>query len=504
MPEEIAQPNSEAGKVPPLIQNWISLAGIILAASSFFAVVCLIAFDFFAGFSNPYMGILTYLVAPGFLSAGLVLISAGVLLERRRRLRALPGEAPRLPRIDFNVAHQRHAFFVVVIVTFVFLIFTALGSYRTYEFTESVQFCGQTCHTVMQPEFTAYQNSSHARVACVQCHIGPGATWFVKSKLSGSYQVYATIFNKYPRPIPTPVKNLRPAQETCEQCHWPQKFYGAVERTRTHFKYDEKNTPWTIQMLLKVGGGDPSHGPVGGIHWHMNVANTVEYIASDEARQAIPWVRITDRQGRATVYESKEGKLKPEQLTAQAMRRMDCIDCHNRPTHVFHSPDEAVDIALSLGRIDSSLPSIKKNAVDTLTAEYQTASEADQKIASMLSQKYAASDPAMVQRAVAEVQRIYRENFFPGMKSSWKVYPNNIGHFQWAGCFRCHDGEHVSPEGKTISSDCNSCHTIIAQGAGTEMKMLSAQGLEFQHPSEDLGDAWKGQKCNDCHNGGSM
>ena len=504
MPEETTQTNSGAVKVPPLIQNWISLSGIILAASSFFAVVCLIAFDFFAGFSNPYMGILTYLVAPGFLSAGLALILIGVLLERRRRRRAVPGQIARLPRIDFNIPHQRKAFVIVVVISFVFLLFTALGSYRTYEFTESVQFCGQTCHAVMQPEFTAYQNSSHARVACVQCHIGSGATWFVKSKLSGSYQVYAALFGKYPRPIPTPVKNLRPAQQTCEQCHWPQKFYGAIEKVRTHFKYDEKNSPWTVALLLKVGGGDPTHGPVGGIHWHMNVANKVEYIASDDARQVIPWVRITDHQGRVTVYEAKAGKLKTDQVTAEAMRRMDCIDCHNRPTHIFHAPDESVDISLSLGRIDPTLPSIKKNAVDALAANYQTANDAQQKIADALSKKYASSDPATVQRAIVEVQKIYRENFFPHMKSSWKVYPNNIGHFQWAGCFRCHDGEHVSTDGKMISADCTSCHTIIAQGPGTDMKTLSAQGFEFQHPSEDLGDAWKGQKCSECHNGASM
>ena len=528
MPEESTQPNPGAGKVPPLIQNWISLSGIILAACSFFAVVCLIAIDFFAGFSNPYMGILTYLIAPGFLFAGLLLILIGVLLERRQRRRVLPGQIPRLPRIDLNIPRQRRAFIIVVVVTFVFLLFTALGSYRTYEFTESVQFCGQTCHAVMKPEFTAYHNSSHARVDCVQCHIGPGATWFVKSKLSGSYQVYATLFDKYPRPIPTPVKNLRPAQETCEQCHWPQKFYGAIEKVRTHFKYDEKNSPWTIQMLLKVGGGDPTHGPVGGIHWHMNVANKVEYIATDEARQVIPWVRITDRQGHVTVYEAKDSKLKPDQITSAAIRRMDCIDCHNRPTHIFLSPDEAVDIALSLGRIDPALPSIKKNAVDALAADYQTTPEALQKIADSLSKKYASSDPATIHRAIIEVQKIYRENFFPEMRSSWKVYPNNIGHFQWPGCFRCHDGEHAavdstgspqvdstgspqagsagSPqaERKTISADCNSCHTIIAQGPGTDLKTLSAQGFEFQHPSEDLGDAWKGQRCSDCHNGTSM
>ncbi|HUJ71273.1 MAG TPA: NapC/NirT family cytochrome c [Verrucomicrobiae bacterium] len=502
--DESEQRASMPAKVPSLIQNWISLFGTILAACSFFAVICLIAMDFYAGFSNPYMGILTYIVAPTFLSLGLLSVLFGVLWERRRRRLMSPDEVPRYPRIDLNVPRKRRAFIAVVVITFVFLMFTALGSYRTYQFTESVQFCGQTCHAVMKPEYTAYQNSPHARVTCVECHIGQGATWFVKSKLSGSYQVYATTFDKYPRPIPTPVRNLRPAQETCEQCHWPQKFYGAVEKIRTHYKYDDKNSPWTVELLLKVGGGDATHGPVGGIHWHMNVANKVEYIAADEARQQIPWVRITDHQGHATVYEAKEGRLKPPQVTPEAMRRMDCVDCHNRPTHIFRSPDESVDTSMSLGRIDPSLPSIKKNAVDALAADYQTTAEAMAKIADTLSRKYPSADRDTVARAVAETQKIYRENFFPEMKSRWKVYPNNIGHYQWAGCFRCHDGEHTSADGKTISADCNSCHTIIAQGAGAELKTLSAQGLEFQHPSEDLGDAWKGQKCSECHNGASM
>ena len=504
MPEETTQPNSEAGKAPSLIQNWISLSGMILAACSFFAVACLIAIDFYAGFGNPYMGILTYLVAPGFLTTGLLLILIGVLLERRRRRRLAPGEIPRHPRVDFNVPRQRNAFLIVVALSFVFLLFTALGSYRTYHFTESVQFCGQTCHAVMRPEFTAYQNSPHARVTCTECHIGAGATWFVRSKLSGSYQVYATLFDKYPRPIPTPVKNLRPAQETCEQCHWPQKFYGAVEKLRTHFKYDETNSAWTVALLLRVGGGDAAHGPVGGIHWHMNVGNQVEYIATDEARQVIPWVRITDQQGHVTVYEAKEGKLKPQQITNASIRRVDCIDCHNRPTHIFRSPDELVDTAMALGRIDPALPSVKKTAVDALAADYPTTADALQKIADSVTKKYAAAKPETVQRAIDELQRIYQANFFPEMKSRWKVYPNNIGHYEWPGCFRCHDGQHVSPEGKMISADCTSCHTIIAQGSGTDVKTLSAQGFEFQHPSEELGDAWKGQKCSDCHNGASM
>lgn len=475
-------------KAPPLVQNWISLAGIILAASSFFAVVCLLVIDLFREFSNPYMGVLTYLVAPGFLVSGIALIIIGAWRERRRRRRLAPGEVPEYLLLDLNDPHQRNRFVTASVATMVFLLITAIGSYRTYHYTESVQFCGRTCHTVMKPEFTAYQNSPHARVTCTQCHIGAGADWFVRSKLSGTYQVYATIANKYPRPIPTPVKNLRPAQDTCEQCHWPQKFFGAVEWARTYYLADDSNTAWSVRMLLKVGGGDPSRGPVGGIHWHMNVANKVEYIAADESRQTIPWVRLTDASGRVTVYQSTNPP--PDGV----IRRMDCIDCHNRPSHIFYAPAEAVDSAMALGKIDPKLPSVKKNAVAALTGDYATEPEALAKISERLGGPYG---PAVV----AAVQKIYRENFFPEMKVNWKVYPDNIGHKIWQGCFRCHDDQHVSADGKAITTDCNSCHTIIAQGPGTTLETVNTKGLEFQHPAAELGDIWKSMKCKECHNG---
>lgn len=493
-------------KKPSLLQNWISLSGIILSGSAFFAVVCLIGMDLFRPSPNPYMGILTYLVAPGFLVAGLGLVILGALLERRRRHRLAPGEVSRHLHIDFNLPSHRRNFVIVTVLTLVFLLMTAFGSYQTYHYTESVQFCGMTCHSVMKPEHTAYQNSPHARVTCTECHIGSGATWFVRSKMSGSYQVYSVLAHKYSRPIPTPVKNLRPAPDTCEQCHWPQKFYGAVERTRTHYLSDEKNSPWTIRMLIKVGGGDASHGPSGGIHWHMNVANKIEYIPADEERQKIPWVRATDQSGKVTIYESKEGKLTPDQVSAATnLRRMDCIDCHNRPTHVFRPPDESVDQSMSLGRIDPALPSVKKNAVALLAQTYTTEDEAVAKIAASMKKQYSDfADQAKVQTAITELQTIFRANFFPEMKTDWKSHPNNIGHVKSVGCFRCHDDLHVAPSGQKISADCNACHTIIAQGPTAELKTVSAQGLEFQHPSEDLGDAWKGMKCTECHNGGPM
>ncbi len=495
-----------AGTIPSLLHNWTSLAGIILALSSFFAVVCLIALDFFRGFGNPYVGILTYVVAPGFLISGLLLIGAGALWERRRRRRLEPGAIPAFPRIDLNVPRQRRVFITVTVLTGIFLLTTAVGSYQTYQFTESVSFCGQTCHAIMTPEYTAYRQSPHARVGCVQCHIGPGAGWFVKSKLSGAYQVYATLADKYPRPIPTPIENLRPARETCEQCHWPQKFFGAVERTHHHYLPDERNSPWTIQMLVKVGGGDHAFGAVGGIHWHMAIANKVEYIASDEQRQFIPWVRFTDGDGRSTIYESKDGPLKPAEIAAARPRVMDCIDCHNRPTHIYYSPADSVNLAFLTGRIDRAIPHIKRQAVQALVGNYETNGDGTRGIAETLTgfyrskhPEFASANAALLDQAVKETQRIYARTFFPGMKVNWRVYPDNIGHQNFPGCYRCHDGNHTSVDGKTITHDCQACHTIIAQGPDGDLETNLA-GLEFKHPV-DISEAWKEMNCSDCHAG---
>jgi hypothetical protein len=494
---------NENGRTPSLLHNWISIFGIIIAGCALFAVLFLIAIDFFRGFTHPYLGILTYIVVPAFLILGLSLTLFGLWRERSRRRRLAPGEVPAHLRIDFNVPGQRNAFIVTLIITFVFLALTSFGTYQTYHFTESVQFCGQTCHTVMKPEHTAYQNSPHARVTCTQCHIGPGADWFVRSKLSGSYQVYATLTNKYPRPIPTPIKNLRPAQDTCEQCHWPKKFFGAVQRVNRHYLADEQNSPWTIALLMKIGGGDPEQGPTGGIHWHMNIANKIEYIHTDEQRQVIPWVRLTSKDGKVTVYQSTDSPLSAEQLKLQP-RVMDCIDCHNRPSHIYNPPSRSVNVAMGTGRLDPSLPFIKMNSVEVLTVEYKNSAEALKKIETSLLEKYKDyPDKNKVNKAIKEIQKIYSQNFFPEMKVDWRTYPNNVGHTIYPGCYRCHDGKHTSSDGKVISHDCSSCHMIIAQGSEQPPKLIAPQGLEFEHPV-DIGDVWKEMNCAECHTGGPI
>ncbi len=487
-------PSASTRKRGQHYRNWVSLSGMVIAVGSLFAFLFLFAIDLFAHHGNPYMGILAYVVAPGFFILGSLLVGVGAWMHRRHVRRAEAAGTEKHFVIDLARPRDRKALIGFVAGAVMFLLATALGSYHTYHYTESVNFCGQTCHVPMKPEYTAYLNSAHARVACTECHVGSGAKSYVKSKINGVHQLVGVMTGDYHRPIKTPVKNLRPAQETCEQCHWPQKFVGNLDRTYSHFLADETNTPFAVRLLLKVGGGDPSHGPAGGIHWHMNVANKIEYITTDEQRQVIPWVRVTSRDGAVTEYKVADFK---DDVTKHVVRSMDCMDCHNRPAHDFRSPNDAVDLALTLGKIDPGLHWVKSNAVASLTQQYTTEDEALSRIDATLRSTYGKT--AKADALVAEVQQIYRQNFFPEMKSDWRVYPNNIGHKDWNGCFRCHDGKHKASDGKKkiTATDCNACHIILSQGAGPQLEQLNPKGLNFFHVDSDYSDF----SCNNCHTG---
>ncbi|HVZ16316.1 MAG TPA: NapC/NirT family cytochrome c [Terriglobales bacterium] len=509
MSEPLEPQNSELReKTPGLIKNLVSLVGIAVAIVAAANIAFLVFIDFMSAHPSPYLGIFAYMLMPGVMVVGLAMIPVGMLIERNRRRKSAPSVIPKFPRIDLNNPKQRNMIAGVTAFTVLFVVISAAGSYRAYEFTDSVQFCGQLCHTVMNPEFTAYQQSPHARVACVDCHVGAGATWYVKSKLSGAYQVYAATFNKFPRPIPTPVENLRPAQETCEQCHWPKKFWGAQLKVFNHYGSDEQNTPRQVRMLIKTGGGDPSTGQPSGIHWHMNISNEITYIATDKQRQTIPWVQAKDRAtGKVTVYAVKDAALTQDQIDKASHRRMDCVDCHNRPTHIYVPPDRSVDNSMVAGKIDPTLPFVKAQTVALLTASYNTTDQAKNAISEGLQKFYQEKYPnvwnsrhAAVVAAVAETQRIYETTIFPEMKVDWRVHPNNIGHFYSQGCFRCHDGNHVSADGKVISKDCESCHTMMSEAAAGSEIAGSAKGAAFKHPV-DLGDM-TAVNCSDCHNGG--
>ena len=489
-----------------LLRNPISMAGVALSVVSLANIFLFVLIDFIAKRPSPYIGILAYIVSPGFLICGLLLIVLGAWRERRRKDSEQPDDIPRYPRIDLNDSVQRSAAISFGTFLVVFVMLSSMGSYKAYEYTESVQFCGQTCHTAMHPEFTAYQISPHARVACTECHVGAGASWYLKSKLSGARQLYAVAFNNFPRPIPTPVHNLRPAQDTCEQCHWPAKFYGMQLKVFTHYASDEKNTPRQIRLLIKTGGGDPATGAPEGIHWHMNIANQIDYVAADEKRQVIPYIHVKDMQGRVTEYYAKDSTLSRDQIAKADTHRMDCVDCHNRASHVYVPPDQAVDQALLARKLDASLPYIKQQSVAALTGKYDTTEAAVQGIAQELHGFYESKYPEIsnakqleIRNAVEEVQRIFRNTTFPEMKLNWQTHPNNLGHFYFNGCFRCHDGQHVSPEGKVVSKDCNICHAVMGQDEGST-SVAAIPNLSFQHPV-DLGDLTQ-VSCSDCHTGG--
>lgn len=489
---------------PTSFYNPITFVGAAIAAVSFGLILFLFVLELFAEQQKPYMGIIAFVILPAFLILGLVLIAGGIWRAHRRERHGNPNEM-RFPRIDLNDPRHRTAFTIFSTGTILLLMFTAFGSFKAYEYTDSDQFCGEMCHKVMEPEYTAYQFSPHARVGCVQCHIGPGADWFVRSKFSGAYQVYATTFNKYPRPIPTPIENLRPAQETCEGCHWPKHFFSEKRHVNTYFLSDEHNTKWTIDLLMKIGGGNIEAGPTSGIHWHMNIAHEVTYIALDPQRMVIPWVQSKDADGNVTIYRSTEIEVSEEELKNARPRRMDCIDCHNRPSHIYHPSRRSVNHLMSLGWVDPALPYIKSIAVSALDYPYSSKRVGIDSIRIAIKDFYQSHYPEVfsakkgaIERAIEEIQRIYSRNYFPEMLVNWKQFPDHIGHLYSYGCFRCHNGKHVSDDGKVLSKDCNSCHTILAQRLERDKLRLDLGGIEYRHPV-DIGDAWKDMNCSDCH-----
>ena len=479
--------NSTPRRWKGLFQNWLSLSGVVVAVGSVFSCLFLFATELFVPHSNPYMGILIYILAPAFFVLGVALMVVGLWLHRRQK-----GAAGVLV-VNLSRPRDRKLLGVFIGGALLFLLCSAIGSYQTYEYTDSIQFCGAACHVPMKPEYTTYLHSPHARVACVDCHVGSGAEWYMKSKINGVHQLCDVVLDKIPRPIETPIKNLRPARATCEQCHWPERFIGNLDRTDYHYLSDQTNTPFAVRLLLKVGGGQLD-GSMSGIHWHVSQKFTVQYIDTDKHRQNIPWVRVTDlATGNETVYKAAGFHGDPSK---EAIRTMDCIDCHTRPAHQFLSPDDAVDAAIHSGLLDRSVPWMRSNVVATLIAPYESTAEATQKIASSLRASY--PKLAGIDGLIAETEHVYQENFFPEMKTDWRVHPDNIGHKISAGCFRCHDGNHKTEDGKkTISADCNLCHIILTQGSGQQLQKLNAAGDDFFHIDSVYTDA----SCAMCHTG---
>lgn len=487
-------------RLPVTFYNPLTLIGMTFASMMLIITLIMILLDLLGGFRNSYSGLVTYIALPAMMFFGVFIALIGWIRARRKQKKGeLPGA---LPIVDFNQPRHRFIASSIAMGGLVLMALSGFGSMKGYEYTESVEFCGTTCHQLMEPEYVAYQNSPHAKVTCAGCHIGEGVEWYVKSKLSGTYQVYSTLFNKYERPIKTPVANLRPAQETCEHCHWPKHFFTQKLKTHQYFLSDEQNTEHNTAMLVKIGGGDGAHAD--GIHAHMYLDSTITYKAADYERQVIPYVEAKDKQGNVTIYRDKTIEFPEAKLAKAETRRVDCIDCHNRPTHIFNPADRSVNSALGAGTIDRSIPEIKLKAVEVLDAKYEKKGDALKAIAEELRKYYKetypdfmAKDSAKLEAAIKTIQGIYRVNYFPEMRTDWRAHNDNLDHMRGNGCFRCHNNRLVSDKGKVISNNCSTCHTFVSQGKPGAVK-TDYKGMEFEHPA-DVGDSWKEMACKDCH-----
>jgi hypothetical protein len=352
----------------------------------------------------------------------------------------------------------------------------ASATYKGVEIMESVEFCGLACHSVMEPEHTAFLHSPHSRLRCADCHIGPGADWFVKSKLDGAWQLVAVTFDLYPRPIPTPLHDLRPARDTCEQCHWPTKFVGEKLTVTRSYEEDEANTEMTTALLMKVGGAE--EGQSHGIHWHVDPGVAIRY-RSDETREDIYEVEYTAVDGTVTTYADRRA---PEE--GGVWRDMDCVDCHNRPSHIYQPPDKEIDRAIRDGLVDRSLPYVKRESLRIVDAEYASHEEAREQISAQLGAYYAENYPDIagsrgeaIDAAGKALGDIYARNVFPQMKVWWNTYPNHIGHEQSEGCYRCHDRTMRTEDRVQISDDCENCHVVLAERE-EDPEILSTLGLD--------------------------
>jgi hypothetical protein len=482
--------------------------GWVLIGMGLFSGVFLLVLEILLDAAS-YLGAL-YLLFSLVVAVGVLLLGVG-FLRRRRISDPERKEAAVKVRFTLDLANRSHIYAIasIALTGLLVLVLLGFGGYKSYRATESVSFCGELCHAVMHPEWTTYQTSSHARVACVECHIGEGADWFVRSKIDGLRQVWAVTVDSFSRPIPTPIHNLRPARETCEECHWPQKFIGYKEMVRTYTLSDEENTQHRLRMLLKIGGEKTGFMKGSGIHYHMLISSSVQYIAMDERRQDIRWVRVTRADGSVSEFNDVDSPLTEEEIATAEVRDMDCMDCHNRPAHQFKAPMETVNMAIEQGAIPRSLPYVKVQAVQALRQQYETTDEALVGIANDLRNYYREEYPQFLEdgnddlaQAIESVQAIYQSSIFPTMKADWSAYPDNIGHHYSPGCFRCHNDQLESDAGEHIFTQCSNCHLILAQGESIdEVNVDFRIGLDFVHP-EDGSTINEYQACVDCHTGG--
>lgn len=459
-----------------LYSMWRTPLGLIGVATTTISIVLMLiglALDMLGLVDNPYFAALCYMILPGFMIMGLLIIPLACYINNKRWLSDSLGAHLDDRSLCIDLSNPRHKKYLVGFIALTVLnvsILTIIG-YEAYHFTDSPYFCGQLCHKVMAPEYTAYKRSPHAKVKCVECHIGPGASWFVKAKISGLRQVVAVFTDNFNRPIPAPVHHLRPARDTCEECHWPEKFHGKKTRQFYSFSNKDQENPEKQEISLHIGGRNPVTDKFEGIHWHVSNNVKVEYQSLDEKRTKIGVVKVSLPDGVTEEYDIDHGDGAEGEAAAEDFewRTMDCIDCHNRPTHLNDRLLERVDFGLLSHRIEPSLPGIREDSITVLNKEYTSREEAQELLIKTLIElqakrhgnPYVEKNNELLVKAGQFLLETYLNNVWPSMNITWGTYRQHIGHRdadEGYGCFRCHDDEHKTSVGKVIPQDCDLCH----------------------------------------------
>jgi hypothetical protein len=490
-------------RLPKAFSNPVSLIGAVIVLFNIGFIIFLSVVDTLSSREHPYADLVIWLILPALVLLGVILIIVGVRRERRREREGKGAE--RRMVVDFNDSKHRKTVVYLLTGFLLLSLLYAFAGYKAYEFTESVTFCGM-CHRVQGAELQSHAYWVHAEIACVYCHVGPGAKYFLLYKLRGTRELFDYIFDKYPRPIPTPIEDLRPAEAVCEHCHGPKYQINQRLESRTYFLTDKQNTRGTINLLLRMGKVELTTQKPPRMHWHTSTTEEIVYAATDKGRTVIPWIRVKRLDGKERIYRSIESKMSDTEAVKYGLRRMDCINCHNRQGHPFNPSNVILNRLLTLQLVDHDLPEIKRVAIQALDAEYTSQEDAQKRIEATVRDFYKTTYPAIfsnkdaaIASAIEALKVAYARNYDPHMKVSWKNFPNNQGHLYSPGCFRCHDGKHRSDDGMVLSRDCSLCHLLIER-AGEKGGPESAvfQIMKYPHPV-DIGDAWKGMLCHECH-----
>ena len=478
--------------------------GISLAVVSFFLFILFEILQIVGVLDSYLIGLYYYLALPTLFVVGIALAIYGWFSYKKETGKS--AEEILSERFDRNALKGgvtgSEIFHVILVLSTVSILFLGASTIRMLHYMDEPAFCGTACHSVMDPEWTAYQESPHSRVACVQCHVGEGLGALIDSKINGTWQMISVTFDLLQRPIPTPVHQLRPARETCEKCHWPDKFYGARTKTFVHYGFDENSTPKYTNLLLKVDAG--AKAASSGIHWHVAKDNEVRYASVDDKREEIIWVEARQKDGSYKRYQNKT-LLDFANKDNGSVRVMDCVDCHNRVTHVYEDPSDAVDKRIRQGLLDRRLPYIKRVSLDALTSLFTTHEKANKFIATKLRNFYAknyplvaASESNLIDKAIKTLQKTYRRNVHYEMNINWNSYPNHLGHRgNKEGCFRCHNPDMVDSEGNSIPHDCTMCHSISSYDSDSPFEFLKP--VKKGEPEEAMHKYLQNEYLNSIH-----